>query len=167
MKFTTVLVSALAGIASAAPTKQESPRGVVDVAAFNNFGFNSVDLQYLGVINSLNFGALQSLSSVNNFDLSGFQSLFNNNAFNVQSLLQLQQAQMLIQLQQLGILGGFDLSALSLNSLNFGVINAVGGVDLSQFIDAALAPQIQTIIQQSGMCYASHHPTSSNMELLC
>jgi hypothetical protein len=151
MKFTTVLVSALAAVVSAAPAKKESPRGVLDVAAFNNFGFNSVNLQYLGVINSLDFNVLQSLASVNNFDLNGFQNLFSGNSFNVQALLQLQQLQMVIQLQQLGILGGFDLSSLALNSVNLGLINTVGSVDLTQFIDASLAPQIQTIIQQSGM----------------
>lgn len=148
MKFSAVIVSALAAVASAAPARQEEPRAVIDASLFNNFAFNSQDFQYLSVINSLDFNVLQQLASVNKLNLGGFQNLFQQNAFDITGLLQLQQIQNLIQLQQLGVLGGFDLSTLALNQVNFGLINNLGGINLTQFIDAALIPQIQTIIQQ-------------------
>ncbi|KAH6659672.1 hypothetical protein BKA67DRAFT_24445 [Truncatella angustata] len=149
MKFAAVIVSALAAVAYAAPAKKEETRAVVDASLFNNFAFNSQDLQYLSVINSLDFQVLQQLASVNNLNLNGFSSLFSNQAFDVNGLLQLQQIQNLIQLQQLGVLGGFDLSTLALSQVNLGLINNIGGVDLTKFVNAALLPQIQTIIQQS------------------
>ncbi|KAI0158988.1 hypothetical protein BJ166DRAFT_614721 [Pestalotiopsis sp. NC0098] len=149
MKFSAVLVSALAAVVSAAPaTKKAEPRASVDAALFNNFAFNSQDLQYLSAINSLDFNVLQQLATVNGLNLNNFSGLFSNNAFDINSLIQLQQVQNLIQLQQLGVLGGFDLSSFALNQVNLGLINNIGGVDLGQFVDAALIPQIQTIIQQ-------------------
>ncbi|KAI0132260.1 hypothetical protein BJ170DRAFT_238450 [Xylariales sp. AK1849] len=149
MKFSTVIVSALAAVVSAAPAKKAEPRANVDISQFNNFNFNSVNFNYLSVINSLDFQVLEQLAQVNNFNIGGFQSLFSGNSFNVEQLLQLQQIQMLIQLEQLGVLGGFDLGSLQLNNLNFGLINSIGGIDLSQFIDSSLTPQIQAVIQQS------------------
>ncbi|KAF3024268.1 hypothetical protein E8E14_012997 [Neopestalotiopsis sp. 37M] len=148
MKFSAVLVSALAAVASAAPAKKEEPRASIDASLFNNFAFNSQDLQYLSVVNSLDFNVLQQLATVNGLNLNNFSGLFSNNAFDINSLIQLQQIQNLIQLQQLGVLGGFDLSSFALNQVNLGLINNIGGVDLGQFIDASLVPQIQTIIQQ-------------------
>lgn len=153
MKFSAVLVSALAAVVSAAPaTKKAEPRASVDAALFNNFAFNSQDLQYLSAINSLDFNVLQQLATVNGLNLNNFSGLFSNNAFDINSLIQLQQVQNLIQLQQLGVLGGFDLSSFALNQVNLGLINNIGGVDLGQFVDAALIPQIQTIIQQQSKC---------------
>ncbi|KAK6081042.1 hypothetical protein SCUP515_03184 [Seiridium cupressi] len=148
MQFSTILISALAAVASAAPARKEEPRAAFNAADFNNFAFNSIDLGYLGVVNSLDFQILQQLSTSNNLNIGGFAGLFSNGAFDINSLLQFQQIQNIIQLQQLGVLGGFDLSTLNLNQVKFGVINAIGGVDLTQFIDASLAPQIQTIVQQ-------------------
>ncbi|KAI1853237.1 hypothetical protein JX265_000264 [Neoarthrinium moseri] len=148
MKFSTAIVSALAAVVSAAPTKEVAPRGIFDASQFNNFQFNNLDLNYLSVVNGLDFNILQQLASVNNFNINGFQNVFAGNVFDINALLQLQQIQQLIQLQQLGVLGGFDLSTLALNNVNFGLINAVGGIDLTQFIDSSLIPQIQTIVQQ-------------------
>jgi hypothetical protein len=153
MKFSAVLISALAAVASAAPTKQAEPRGSIDASLFNNFQFNSQDLSYLSVINSLDFQVLQQLATVNNLNLNNFASLFSNNAFNLNSIIQLQQIQSLIQLQQIGVLGGFDLSNFGLSQVNLGIINNIGSVDLTQFIDASLVPQIQTIIQQQSKSF--------------
>lgn len=148
MKFSTVIVSALAAVASAAPAKKEEPRAAFDASLFNNFAFQSQDLAYLSALNSLDFNAIQQLIAVNNLNAGSFSGLFSNNVFDVNSILQLQQIQSLIQLQQIGVLGGFDLSSFALNSVNLGLINSVGGVDLTQFIDASLAPQLETVIQQ-------------------
>jgi hypothetical protein len=150
MKFSTVIVSAFAALASAAPAKRSN--NSFDASQFNNFQFSNVNNGYLGSINSLDFAILEQLSQVNNFNLNGFENLFSSNQFDLNSILQLQQLQMVIQLEQLGVLGGFDLSSLSLNNLNFGLIqNNVGGLDLSQFIDSSIAPQIATIVSQTGM----------------
>ncbi|ORY65359.1 uncharacterized protein BCR38DRAFT_195977 [Pseudomassariella vexata] len=147
MQFSTLIVSVLAAVTSAAPAKHQARQ--VDLSLLNNLAFAQQDLAYLSSINSVDLQLLAQLNSVNNFDILSFQSLFEKNVFDVQALLQLQQIQMLVQLQSLGVLGGFDLSTLQLNSLNFGLIQAVGGIDLTQFIDAGLIPQIQTIVQQS------------------
>ncbi|KAI1143158.1 hypothetical protein F5Y05DRAFT_144886 [Hypoxylon sp. FL0543] len=148
MKPTTILVSALAAVASAAPTTAEK-RSAVDLGAFNNFGFANQDLQYLLAINNFDLQAFAQLAAFNNLNIGGFQNLFVNNVFDVNSLLQLQQVALLSQLGSLGVFSNFDLSALQLNVFDLGLINGVGGFDISSIVDQSLAPQIETIIQQT------------------
>lgn len=156
MKFSTVIVSALAAVVSAAPAQtQTEKRTTLDISQLNNFGFNNQNFGYLGQINSLNFDILSQLATVNNFNALAFQGLFQSQVFNINTLLQIQQLQTLIQFQQLGVLSAFDLSTLSLQTINLGLLAPIGAVDLSSFflnganplISTADITQIQTIAQ--------------------
>ncbi|KAL7629045.1 hypothetical protein AAE478_000563 [Parahypoxylon ruwenzoriense] len=150
MKPVTLIVSALAAVAAAAPTSASTEkRGIVDLNAFNNFGFANQDLQYLLAINGFNLQAFAQLASFNNLNIGGFQNLFVNNAFDVNALLQLQQIALLSQLGGLGLFGNFDLSTLQLNVFDLGLINGIGGFNIGSLIDQSLIPQIQAIIQQT------------------
>ncbi|KAI0008596.1 hypothetical protein F4779DRAFT_429955 [Xylariaceae sp. FL0662B] len=144
MKPATILASALAAVASAAPTEK---RGAVDVAAFNNFNFASIDLQYLNAINSFDLQAFAQLGAFNNLNIGAFQALFVNNVFDLNALLQLQQVALLAQLGGLGVFGNFDLGALQLNVFDLGLINGIGGFDVGSLVEEALKPQIQTVVQ--------------------
>lgn len=156
MKFSTVIVSALAAVVSAAPAQTQSEkRTALDISQLNNFGFSNQNFGYLGQINSLNFDVLTQLATVNNFDALAFQGLFQSQIFNINTLLQIQQLQTLIQFQQLGVLSAFDLSTLTLQTLNLGLLAPIGAVDLNSFFLSGANPlisttditQIQTIAQ--------------------
>ncbi|KAI0537591.1 hypothetical protein GGR58DRAFT_342785 [Xylaria digitata] len=150
MKASTIFVSALAAVASAAPTTAATEkRSAVDLAAFNQFGFANQNLQYFNAINAFNLQAFEQLAAFNNLNILGFQGLFNNNVFDINALLQLQQVALLSQLGGLGIFGNFDLSTLNLAGLNFGVIDSIGGFDIGSLIDASLRPQLASVIQQT------------------
>ncbi|KAI0447959.1 hypothetical protein F4803DRAFT_192232 [Xylaria telfairii] len=148
MKASTIFVSALAAVASAAPTTTEK-RTSVDLNAFNQFGFANQNLQYFNAINLFNLQAFEQLAAFNNLNIGGFQGLFNNNVFDINALLQLQQVALLSQLGGLGVFSNFDLSTLQLGGLNFGLVNSIGGFDIGSLIDASLQPQIASIIQQT------------------
>jgi hypothetical protein len=156
MKFSTVIVSALAAVVSAAPAQTQSEkRTALDISQLNNFGFSNQNFGYLGRINALNFDVITQLAAVNNFDALAFQSLFQNQVFNINSLLQIQQLQTLMQFAQLGVLSTFDLSTLTLQTVNLGLLGPVGQVDLASFFLTGANPlisttditQIQTIAQ--------------------
>ncbi|GAW20047.1 hypothetical protein ANO14919_095410 [Xylariales sp. No.14919] len=150
MKASTIFVSALAAVASAAPAATNpEKRTVVDLAAFNQFGFANQNLQYFNAINAFNLQAFEQLAAFNNLDILGFQGLFSNNVFDINALLQLQQVALLSQLGGLGVFGNFDLSTLNLGGLNFGVINNIGSFDIGSIIDASLRPQLASVIQQT------------------
>lgn len=150
MKASTIFVSALAAVASAAPTTTTmEKRTGVDLNAFNQFGFANQNLQYFNAINGFNLQAFEQLAAFNNLNILGFQGLFSNNVFDINALLQLQQVALLSQLGGLGVFGNFDLSTIQLGGLNLGVVNAIGGFDIGSLIDASLQPQIQSIIQQT------------------
>jgi len=154
MKPTSIILGALAAVATAAPTEKRSFGGnqdfsnLGDFSGVNNFGFNSLDLGYLSSIKSLDFALLAQLSSVNQFDVLQFGSLFSGNNFDVNSLLQFQQLAMLIQLQSLGAFNGLSLQGLVFNQLNFGLINNVVGFDFGGLIDQSLVPQLSSIANQ-------------------
>lgn len=152
MKAISVLVSALATVAIAAPTKEVEERANrFDFSRVNNLSrFNSLDIQYLASLNSLDLNLLAQLGQVNNFNVNGFQNLFQGNTFDLNTILQLQQLQTLLSLGQVGVLNSFDLSGLNLGTLNLGLVNNIGGFDFSQLIDQSLIPQIQTVAQQLG-----------------
>lgn len=155
MKFSTVIVSALAAVVSAAPA-QEKRQGGFNADALNGLsGFNSLDVNYLSVINSFDLQLLEQLAQQNNFNANGFQNLFQGNVFDVNAILQLQQLQILLQLGQLGVFNSFDLSGLNLQLLQLGLIQNVGSFDLSSLIDASLVPQITAISQQRGKSTSS------------
>ncbi|KAI0486181.1 hypothetical protein F4859DRAFT_359900 [Xylaria cf. heliscus] len=150
MKASTIFVSALAAVASAAPaTTMPEKRISVDLNSFNQFGFVNQNLQYFNAINAFNLQAFEQLAAFNNLNIGGFQGLFNNNVFDINALLQLQQVALLSQLGGLGVFSNFDLSTLQLGGLNFGLVNAIGGFDISSLIDVGLQPQIQSIIAQT------------------
>lgn len=157
MKFSTIFVSAFAALASAAPatraTSDVEPR-TFDASSLNNFAFNSLDFGYLSAINSIDFNLLAQLASVNGLNLNGFSNVFSNNVFDLNTLLQLQQIQMLVQLQSLGVLSGFQLNTLVLSPLNLGLINSIGGINLGQFVDQSLVTQLQGVVSQSGIILA-------------
>ncbi|KAI8947723.1 hypothetical protein F4801DRAFT_495059 [Xylaria longipes] len=150
MKASTIFVSALAAVASAAPaTTTPVKRTAVDLNAFNQFGFANQNLQYFNALNAFNLQAFEQLAAFNNLDIAGFESLFSNNVFDINALLQLQQVALLSQLGGLGVFSNFDLSTLQLGGLDLGVVNAIGGFDIASLIDASLQPQIQAVIQQT------------------
>ncbi|KAJ8123827.1 hypothetical protein ONZ43_g314 [Nemania bipapillata] len=150
MKASTIFVGALAAFATAAPTTTTpEKRTAVDLSAFNQFGFVNQNLQYFNAINAFNLQAFEQLAAFNNLNIGGFESLFTNNVFDINALLQLQQIALLSQLGGLGVFSNFDLSTLQLGGLNFGLVNSLGGFDISSLIDASLVPQIQSVIQQT------------------
>lgn len=153
MKPVAFLVSALATLAIAAPaapaTDLEARSFAFDVNQFNNFrNFNQVNLNYLLNINSLQLGLLGNLANVNNFNVLQFQGLFQQQAFDIQALLQLQSLHTFLQINQLGVLGGFDLASLQLQHLNLGLLNNVGVLDLQQFISPNVVTQVQSVASQ-------------------
>ncbi|KAI1757366.1 hypothetical protein F4782DRAFT_226492 [Xylaria castorea] len=150
MKASTIFVSALAAVASAAPaTTISEKRSAVDLSSFNQFAFANQNLQYFNAINAFDLQAFEQLAAFNNLNIAGFSGLFSNNAFDLNALLQLQQVALLSQLGGLGVFSNFDLSSLQLGGLNLGVVNGIGGFDIGSLIDASLQPQIQSVIQQT------------------
>ncbi|CAK7214119.1 hypothetical protein SCUCBS95973_002030 [Sporothrix curviconia] len=148
MKTTSILFSALAAtVAIAAPAQDVQARTSFDLSQLNNLSFENQNFQYLNVVNSLDLQLLSQLGSVNNFNILSFQNLFQQSEFSLQSLLEFQQLQMVLQLAQLGLFNGFDLSSLNFNNVNFGLINGVSNFDVNSLIDQSLVPQITQVIQ--------------------
>ena len=161
MKPVSLIVSALAAVAAAAPAPAKNEErsiggfgggfgGGFDLSGVNNFNFLDSNFGYLAGINSLDLNTLLALGQVNNFDLNSFGNVFNSNVFDLATLLQLQQLQTLLQFSSLGLFNGFDLSNLALQQLSLGLLSNVGGLDLNSFVDANNVGQIQAIAQQSG-----------------
>jgi hypothetical protein len=155
MKPVAFLVSALATLTVAAPaapapgTELDKRSFAFDLNAFNNLqGFQQVNLNYLLNINSLQLQLLGNLANTNNLNILQFQPLFSQQVFDLQSLLQLQSLHTFLQVSQLGVLSGFDLSSLQLAQLNLGLLNNVGVLDLQQFIAPNVVTQVQTVASQ-------------------
>ncbi|KAF5520771.1 hypothetical protein CGCA056_v008433 [Colletotrichum aenigma] len=154
MRFSTVFVSAFAAFAAAAPTTNE-PRANVDLSQLNNLqGFRNLDLNYLLALNGLNLQGLGQLGQANNLNVLAFQNLFGAQNFDLNALLQLQQLSTILAIQQQGVFGNVNLANLNFGGLNLGLINGIGQVNLGQFIDQALIPQITQIVQQSAVIIA-------------
>ncbi|TGJ81025.1 hypothetical protein E0Z10_g7747 [Xylaria hypoxylon] len=150
MKASTIFVSALAAVASAAPAATTpQKRSSIDLSAFNQFGFANQNLQYFNAINAFDLQAFEQLAAFNNLDILGFQNLFAGNSFDINALLQLQQVALLSQLGGQGVFGNFDLSSLNLGGLNFGLVNSINSFDIGSLIDASLQPQLASVIQQT------------------
>lgn len=110
--------------------------------------FGQVDLNYLLKVNELNLVKLQTLSIKNKFDINVFSDLFAADEFSIKSLLELQQLSTMLAIAETGIFDQFELSSLQLGNLNLGLIDGIGGLDLTQFIDAATRPKITVIAKQ-------------------
>ncbi|OAQ86772.1 hypothetical protein VFPFJ_00846 [Purpureocillium lilacinum] len=154
MKFSTMFAGAFAALAVAAPAPAPAPetdstaleaRRKFDAGNLNNLIFKQQDLNYLLSINSLDLGLFQTLGVNNNLDLLIFQELFNVQVFDINSLVRFAQLQTLLAISGTGVFNAFDLSTLNLGGLNLGLIGGVGGVQLGQFIDAGVIPQIGAI----------------------
>ncbi|KAF6813703.1 hypothetical protein CSOJ01_04429 [Colletotrichum sojae] len=156
MRFSTVIISALAAaLAAAAPTRANEPRANVDLGRLNNLrGFKNLDLNYLLALNGLNLQGLGQLGQINNLNVLAFQGLFGAQNFDLNALLQLQQLSTLLAIQQQGVFNNVNLGGLNLGGLNLGLIQGIGQVNLGQFIDQALIPQITQIVEKSASMYS-------------
>ncbi|GKU04034.1 hypothetical protein FLAG1_06278 [Fusarium langsethiae] len=110
--------------------------------------FGQVDLNYLLKVNELDLVKLQTLSIKNRFDVNVFADLFAADEFSIKSLLQLQQLSTMLAIAETGIFDQFELSSLKLGDLDLGLIDGIGSIDLTQFIDAATRPKITVIAKQ-------------------
>ncbi|RGP62296.1 hypothetical protein FSPOR_9341 [Fusarium sporotrichioides] len=110
--------------------------------------FGQVDLNYLLKVNDLDLVKLQTLSIKNQFDVNVFADLFAADEFSIKSLLQLQQLSTMLAIAETGIFDQFELSSLKLGDLDLGLIDGIGSIDLTQFIDAATRPKITVIAKQ-------------------
>lgn len=154
-----IILGAMAAVATAAPTtKVESRNNNLDFSNFgdfsniNDFQFFNQDLQYLSLVNSLDFNVLAQLSAVNNLDVFQFGGLFQNDVFDLASALQFQQISQLVQLGSLGAFNSLDLSGLLFNQLNFGVLGAdVFNFNLGGLINQAVIPQVVAVVQAGGV----------------
>jgi hypothetical protein len=147
----TFIISALATLVAAAPTATDVDKRsfAFDINSFNGLkNFQQVNLNYLLNINSVQLGLLGNLANTNNFNIGQFQGLFQQQSFDIQALLQLQQLHTFLQINQLGVLGGFDLATLQLQQLNLGLLNNVGVLDLQQFIQPNVIGQVQSVASQ-------------------
>lgn len=158
MKFSTILAGTFAALVAAAPAPApESETGVtdlvarkksIDVGRLNNLNFRQQDLNYLFRLNTVDLQLFQQLGINNNLNVLAFQDLFNVGSFNINALLQFQQLQTLLVIASTGVFNTFDLSRLNLGGVNLGLINGLGGIELGQFIDAGLRPQVAGIAGQ-------------------
>ncbi|KAK8010402.1 hypothetical protein PG990_009367 [Apiospora arundinis] len=178
MQFSTLFVTALAAVAYAAPAEKrenkdenkDAAKQQQDAAAkqqqdaakqqeqlnkLNQGKFGNLDLAYLSVVNNIDLNALAGLGAQQNLNLGAFANIFNQQAFDLNTLLQVQQLVQLQQLQQLGLLGGVNLAALQLQSLNLGVINNLGGINLQQFINAGVKNQVQAVVSGANVIVIS------------
>ncbi|WYZ46369.1 hypothetical protein EsH8_IX_000594 [Colletotrichum jinshuiense] len=154
MRFSAIVLPALAAFvntAAAAPAATPNePRANIDLNLLNNLqGFKNLDLNYLLALNNLNLQNFGQLGQINNLNLAAFQGLFAAQNFDLNALLQLQQLSTLLAIQQQGVFGNVNLAQLNLGGLNFGLIQGIGQVNLGQFIDQALIPQINQVIAAS------------------
>jgi hypothetical protein len=158
MKFTTIIVSALATLAAAAPAPAEKAveeRSVnFDANIFNQFG--GQNFAYVANINNFDFQLLQQLAVQQNFDILSFQALFQQSAqFDVANLLAFGQLNTIVQLAGLGVFNGIDLGGLALGgfglgvgAFDFGVLqNGIGNFGLNTLIQGN---QLSTIQQITG-----------------
>lgn len=156
MKFTTVIVSALATLVAAAPTEKAVEERSVsfDANVFSQFG--GQNFAYVANINNFNFQLLQQLALQQNFDILAFQGIFQQNAqFDVSNLLAFGQLHTITQLAQLGVFNGFDLGGLNLGGFGLGagafqlgvLQNGIGNFGLNTLIQGN---QLSTIQQITG-----------------
>lgn len=148
MKFSTLLAGAFASIALAAPSRRAQNGTSVDAAALNGLVFAQLDLNYLLGVNTLDLTLFQQLALTNNLDILAFQDAFNSDTFDVASLLRFQQLSTLLAIAGTGALTSFDLTGLPLGDINLQLIAGIASVDLTQFVEVALVPQITVISQQ-------------------
>ncbi|KAI1326228.1 hypothetical protein F5Y16DRAFT_235831 [Xylariaceae sp. FL0255] len=152
MKTSTMLVSALAAVASALPSlPRVHKRNNVSLESFNSFSFANQDLQYLNAINQFDLQAFEQLAAFNNLQISQFEQLFTEQSLDVNALLQLQQVAMLAQLAQLGLFSNFDLSSVDFQVINFGLAMDLCMFDLSNVLSSSLEPQLAQVISSTSI----------------
>jgi hypothetical protein len=159
MKASSIILSTLAAVATAAPLEARGNNNK-DFSKFNNFGgFNNQELNYIAGLNFANFDLLSNLAVNNNLNLVGLQNLFNlqSNQFNIQSLLQLQSMITFLELAQFGVFNQFDLSNLAFgNPLSLGLFSQnFNNIDLLSAINPIISNQanlgaINTAVAQIG-----------------
>ena len=54
----------------------------------------------------------------------------------------------LLAIASTGVFNAFDLGRLNLGGLNLGLVNSLGALELGQFIEASLRPQVAVIAGQ-------------------
>lgn len=154
MKSTSVIVSAMATVAAAAPAKLvEGRNSSVDLSGLNNLqSFDSVDIQYLAQVNSMDLNLLLDLGQSQGLNINYFDSLFQSSSFDVNSILMLQQLMTLLAIADTGALNSFDLSSIDLSQqlLQLSLIQSLSSYSFSSLIDQSLVPQIQSVAQQFG-----------------
>ncbi|RYP91816.1 hypothetical protein DL770_002072 [Monosporascus sp. CRB-9-2] len=159
MKPITMLISALAAVASAAPaaTGSQEKRGKMDFGKFNNldrgeynnFAFANEELQYFDAINELDLKAFVKLSAFNDLDISDFKQLFVRDELDIDALLQLQVVVLLSQLAAVGLFDDFDLAVIKVKTIDLGLLSDIGRFDVASLIDDSVVPDLQDAIQKS------------------
>lgn len=144
MKFS-IFATLAATVAALPSTSPNEKRTGIDAGKLNQLLCKQTDLNYLLGVNKIDLGLFQKIGIHNHFDVLQFQSLFTTQTFDIVSLLRMQQLHTLLVVAQTGVFNNFDLATLQLGSLDLALINNIGGIGLSQFIDVAVVPQIQTI----------------------
>ncbi|KAM5385339.1 hypothetical protein ACJZ2D_000980 [Fusarium nematophilum] len=168
MKFSVVFTTLFAALASAAPQgpgnegenrglNASRPEGGDRGDGRGDGGdgrqdMKQIDLEYLLKINDVDLRLLVDLGRRNNLNVGIFEELFRSEVFSLESLLQLQQLSTFLAIAETGVFDRLDLSRLSLDTLgelNLGLIENIARVDLGQFIDDNVRPQIIVVVQQS------------------
>ncbi|RYP18394.1 hypothetical protein DL767_009843 [Monosporascus sp. MG133] len=151
MKPTTMLISALAAVASAAPaaTGIQEKRGRMDLGEYNNFAFANEELQYFNAINDLDMKALVKLSDSKNLDISDFKRVFVRDELDIDALLQLQVVALLSQLAAVGLFDDFDVAVIKVKTIDLGLLSDLGRFDVSSLIDDSLVPNLRDAIKKA------------------
>lgn len=139
MKFTTMIVSALAAVVSAAPVAEPetSPadmqtRSIFDANQFNGFKFNNNVNKFLfQKQNVLDLKFLQQLQEQQNFEAAIFAQLFQNQVFHPNNLFLAGQASCFQSFHGAGVLQGFDLSTFKFQQLAWGGLSGFSQFDLA------------------------------------
>ncbi|EHA54698.1 hypothetical protein MCOR27_001216 [Pyricularia oryzae] len=157
MKFSAIIVSALAAFVTAAPTSTpeatttelQTRAFAFDLNAFNNFQFVNQDLAYLNVLNQFAFNNIHGLAVNNGLNLNAFQGLFAQQQFDLNSLLLLSQLHTFNQIASLGVLNNFNLQAFQFQNFQLGLLQpGFNQIQLGQFITPTVGTQIGGIAKQ-------------------
>lgn len=166
MQFSTILVSALAAFATAAPTSPATEAPVelsklselpglqtranfnFDLASVNQFQFLNQDLAYLNVLNQLQFQNLFGLSINNGLNLGAFESLFRQQQLDLNSLILLSQLHAVNQIASLGVFSTFNMQTFNFVPFELGLLGGFNQVNFGQFITPTIGSQVGNIAQQ-------------------
>ncbi|RYO98365.1 hypothetical protein DL764_007118 [Monosporascus ibericus] len=152
MKLASMLISALAAVASAAPAATGSleKRGRMDLGEFNNFDFANEKLQYFDAINKLDLEAFAKLSAFKKLDISDFKRVFVRDELDINALLQLQVVAVVSQLADVGLFDDFDVAVIKIKTLDLGLLSDIGRFDIDSLIDDSRVPLLKDAIRENG-----------------